>query len=123
MIVADARFRAELALCHDSGIPHGRFLAWSELDQDKALAYAAYKASVCQGCGTREAEWDGDRYAYEAAETTCPGCQVRGDLERRARDSGVEVSGRYVVLIPRVEAERRREEAAERRARRAAVSA
>jgi hypothetical protein len=122
MIVADARLRSELALCHGWGIPHSRFLSWPELDQDKALAYHAYDLTVCKGCGTREAEWDpasgGDRFAYEAAECSCPGCQVRGDLERRLRDSGVEVSGRYVVLLPRAEAERRRELAAERRARR-----
>ncbi len=127
MIVADARFRSELALCHDRGIPHSRFLSWAELDQDKALAYAAYKASVCQGCGTRAAEWEpekgGDKHAYAAATSTCPGCQVRGDLERHLSDSGLEVSGRYVVLLPRAEAERRSEQAAERRARREAVTA
>lgn len=126
MIVADVRLRAELALCHERGVPHSKFLSWPELDQDKAIAYAAYKASVCQGCGTREDEWDdtrgGDKHAYEATETTCPGCQVRGDLERQLRDSGMEVSGRYVVLIPRAEAERRREEVAERRARRAVAA-
>ena len=127
MIVADARLRAELALCHDRGVPHSRFLSWPEHDQDKALAYAAYKASVCQGCGTRADEWEpargGDRHAYEAVAETCPGCQVRGDLERQLSDSGVEVSGRYVALVPRAEAERRRDEAAVRRARRAAAVA
>ncbi len=122
MIVADGRLRAELALCHSWGVPHSRFLSWPPLDQDKAVAYADYAASVCQGCGTRETEWDeaagGDRHAYEATAETCPGCQTRGDLERQLRDQGMEVSGRYVVLIPRAEAERRHAEAADRRARR-----
>lgn len=124
MIVADGRFRAELALCHDWGIPHSRFLSWPDLDQDKALAYADYRASVCQGCGTRAVEWEpergGDRHAYVASTQTCPGCQVRGDLERQLNDRDMEVSGRYVVLVPRAEAERRQAEAAERRARRTA---
>lgn len=123
MIVADGRFRAELALCHEWGIPHSRFLSWPELDQDKALAYHAYAESVCKGCGTRTAEWEpgqgGDRNAYVASTLTCPGCQVRGDLERQLRDADIEVSGRYVVLIPRAEADRRQAERAARHARRA----
>ena len=111
MIVADGRLRAELALCHDWGIPHSRFLGWPEIDQDKALAYADYHAGVCKGCGTRAEEWEpergGDRHAYVASTMTCPGCQVRGDLERQLADSGYEVSGRYVVLLPKADAERR----------------
>ncbi len=124
MIVADGRFRAELALCHSWGIPHSRFLSWPDLDQDKALAYADYQAGVCQGCGTRQAEWEpehgGDRHAYVASAHTCPGCQVRGDLERQMRESDIEVSGRYVVLLPREEAERRQAELQARRAARRA---
>jgi hypothetical protein len=121
MIAADSRFRGEMALCNGWGMRHSEFLSWPELDQDKAVAYAAYAASVCQGCGTRPEEWEpehaGDRHAYEASVLTCPGCQVRGDLERELRE-GDEASGRYVVLIPRVEAERGRAERAARRARR-----
>lgn len=127
MIVADARFRQELALCDRWGIGHSQFLSLPDLDQDKALAFATYAASVCPGCGTRADEWEpgagGDLAAYAADVRTCPGCQVRGDLERDLREGAVEASGRYVVLVPRVEAERDAAEAAERRARRAAAMA
>ncbi len=109
MIVADGELREQLALCHQWGIPHSRFLSWPEDDQDKAVAYARYKAESCPQCGTRDSEWDpaegGDRFAYRAVEHICAGCQTRGDLERALQDRGDEQSGRYIVLIPRAVAE------------------
>ncbi|WP_256789808.1 hypothetical protein [Frankia sp. AvcI1] len=124
MIVADGELREQLALCHAWGIPHSRFLAWPDVDQDKAVAYARFRAECCPQCGTRDAEWDpaegGDRHAYAAAVHICPGCQTRGDLEHELQD-GDEQSGRYVVLIPRAEAERREQDAQARRAARLAA--
>lgn len=120
MIVADVRLRDELALCHTWGIPHSRFLSWPELDQDKALAYAAYDRAVCKGCGTREEEWDenqgGHRDAYAPRVYICPGCQVRGDLEHDLAEQERERAGQYIVLIPREQAERQAAELAARRA-------
>ncbi|MCK9929319.1 hypothetical protein MXD62_19405 [Frankia sp. Mgl5] len=113
MIRADPRLREELRLCLQMGIPHSRFLGWDELDQDKAIAYAAYEREACPNCGTRADEWDpkqgGDASAYEAAVHTCPGCNIRGGTERQIRE-GDESPGRYVVLIPRAVAEDRRRE-------------
>lgn len=43
--------------CVPLGIPHSEFLAWSEDDQDKAIAWNTAKAQVCDLCGSREAEW------------------------------------------------------------------
>ena len=125
MIRADPRLREELRICHQMGLPHSRFLAWDELDQDKALAYAEYERAVCPGCGTRMEEWDpeqgGDRFAYAADVHTCPGCQTRGDLEHELSERDVQVSGRHVVLIPRTVAEEQRREADRRRAARMAL--
>lgn len=113
MIEADPALREGLALCHEWGIPHSEFLAWDELDQDKALAYARFRHEACPGCGTRPDEWDpkrgGDAGAYEPAVHTCPGCNLRGGTERQIRE-GDESPGRYVVLIPRAVAEDRRRE-------------
>lgn len=55
--------------CFDKGIPHSVFLGreispgdsyWLESDQDKVLAYAAYKSEICPRCGTRESDWVGE---------------------------------------------------------------
>lgn len=125
MITADARLREELALCREYRIRHGEFLGWPADDQDKALAYERYDRSVCGGCGTRRDEWDpaagGDRNAYVAATDTCPGCQVRGDLEHDLRERDMAMSGQFVALLPRAEAERRADEQAQIRARRAGL--
>jgi hypothetical protein len=126
IIAADPQIRRELALCHEWGKPLSQFLRWSEQDRAWALAYAAYRDSTCPGCGTRAEEWEpdagGDRHAYAADVHVCPGCQVRGDLERELRDAEIETSGQYVALVPRREAERRAAERAERIARRAATA-
>lgn len=126
MIAADVRLRDELALCHKHGIPHGDFLAWPELDQDKAIAYQAFERSICKGCGTRPDEWDpakgGDRHAYRADVIVCPGCQSTGDLGRELRGQDTEQAGQQVVLSPRAVYERQEADRVARRAARAALS-
>lgn len=68
------RLYAELDYCVPLGIPHSVFLTWSELDQDKAMAYQAEMRTVCKGCGTRKSEWDADPDAYVGDLVTCEGC-------------------------------------------------
>lgn len=41
----------------------------------------AEKAKVCQQCGTREEEWEEDRYAYISDMKRCPGCELL-EMER-----------------------------------------
>lgn len=121
MITADVGLREELALCREYRIRHSEFLSWPESDQDKALAYERYDRSVCV-CGTRREEWDpeagGDRNAYVAMTDTCPGCQVRGDLEHDLRERDMAMSGQFVVLLPRAEAKRLADDQARIRASR-----
>ncbi len=81
------------------GIPHSRFLSWSEDDQDKALAFLRDRSSVCSGCGTRQREWEGDRFAFVAQSTTCLGCEVI-EMERDNIHEGAK--GVRIFLSPRV---------------------
>lgn len=91
------RVAEELEYCVPRGIPHSRFLDWSELDQDKALAWVRRKAEQCNGCGTRRQEWLDDRFAYVAESYTCPGCEViaqeRGNVPDKAK-------GVHIRLVP-----------------------
>lgn len=68
--------REELAYCVPLGIPHSEFLTWDESDQDKALMYQAERASICGHCGTRQTEWDKNKFAYIADVERCPGCEL-----------------------------------------------
>lgn len=79
---SDPQLRAELELCDRWGVPHSHFLGgpprWTDLDRDKALAYALLARQTCV-CGTRLEEWDpelgGARDAYVGDTVRCPGCQ------------------------------------------------
>lgn len=87
------------------GIPHSVFLNWAPDDQDKALAWAKDQASRCPNCGTRQEDWDRDRFAYIAETRQCPGCEVIGQ-ERRNIDQWEQESGNHhhgvsVVLVPK----------------------
>lgn len=91
-------------MCESYRIPHSHFLGgpntWSQLDRDKALWHASWKAGVCSGCGTHPDEWDpdkgGSRAAYEAVKIRCAGCaateQLREATEsQKTKDRGVRV--------------------------------
>ncbi len=92
-------------MCEQYRIPHSHFLGgpptWSQLDRDKALWYAAWKAETCSGCGTHPDEWDpakgGSRTAYEATQKRCPGCAATEQLQesiaaQKTKDRGVRVA-------------------------------
>lgn len=80
------------------GIPHSAFLSWEEADQDKALAYRREQSTVCTGCGTRQAEWDADRFAYVGESHQCAGCEV---LEQERENVPDKAKGVRVFLVPR----------------------
>lgn len=82
---ADPEFFLDLHLCHEWGIPHSYFLGakklrWSAVDRAKARAFYREKNAHCTMCGTAGWEWDprqgGERRAYEAVESYCPGCHA-----------------------------------------------
>lgn len=79
------------------GIPHSVFLTWDEVDQDKALAYQREQATVCV-CGTRQAEWEADRFAYVAESRQCPGCEL---LEMERENVPDKAKGVRSFLVPR----------------------
>lgn len=93
---------AELAYCVPLGLPHSEFLSWEDEDQDKALAYLRDKATVCGGCGTRPREWAGDRFAFVAQHSVCPGCEV---LEMEPDNVHENQKGVRYFLVPRAVAE------------------
>ncbi|WP_228718401.1 hypothetical protein [Kitasatospora acidiphila] len=93
------------------GIPHSQLTGagsgrWTALDRAKALAFLAYRRHVCDGCGTRAAEWDeragGDRFAYVAETVRCPGCELV-EMERERVPDGAEGRGVKIGLRPRKE--------------------
>lgn len=69
-----------MAVCAAYRLPHSRFLAWSEDDRNKAIAWYLRERDTCPSCGTRPEEWDGGRRrAYRATEHRCHGCE---EIER-----------------------------------------
>lgn len=56
-LTGDVRFQLELSYCVPLGIPHSKFLSWSDEDQDKALQYVLRENSRCKRCGTFPEDW------------------------------------------------------------------
>ncbi|WP_226599558.1 hypothetical protein [Streptomyces violascens] len=98
-----------MELCDRYRIPHSLFLGagdggWSEADRAKALAFEAYRRSVCEQCGTRASEWDeaegGDRYAYVTTTVRCVGCELIA-VEQDQVPEGPDGYGVRIGLVPR----------------------
>jgi len=107
-LTTDARLRNELELCHEWGIPHSQFRGigdgtWTARDRAKALAYQAWRRTVCPQCNTRAEEWTDDRgefvEAYIAASHKCFGCE---EIARKQAEvpEGKPGWGVKVYLIP-----------------------
>lgn len=107
-----------MAYCGPAGIPYTRFLgrvgppAWTDEDQDYALAWQAEKAKVCPSCGSRPEDWPTDEKGrllpdppLEPAHVTCVGCDVLAgyDDEQRAANDGKLPAGYMHYLRPYVE--------------------
>jgi hypothetical protein len=87
-----------MALCVQYQMPHSKLLRWDQSDRDKAIAYQRWMSEQCPRCGTREADWKDDRYAYVVHTHHCPGCELletEGRQEEEEREPGVSV-----VLLP-----------------------
>lgn len=82
MIEADALLQERLAYVVPHRYPLSQFLAWSEEDQDLALAYERLQRRKCSRCGI-----DPERVAGRDPELipdyeVCPGCR---DMEVREK--------------------------------------
>ena len=92
--------------CGPRALPHSVFLAWSQDDQDKALAWMVHDRSKCSRCGTFPEDWvapDGRMKIpppFEAHDRTCYGCQQIDRYSRYLEKEGGESAGRIVVLTP-----------------------
>lgn len=82
------------------GIPHSEFLAWSEEDQDKALMFQREMATVCKGCGTREADWAENPDAFVGDIRECPGCARLED----ERENAEGLKGAHLGLVTQEQA-------------------
>lgn len=101
-----------MAVCAEYRVPHSEFLLWSELDQDKALAYYRFKQSVCTQCGTEENTWvvrdeEGRTRPIlppplEPETYRCFGCEL---IQKAQADVPNEEKGVYVRLTPTTEQE------------------
>ena len=94
-----------MRVCAEYRMPHSEFLAWTQLDRDKAIWWHVRDRATCQSCGTRDEEWDeevgGDRFAYAPAVGHCRGCEVKGQAQREldgAPDGAYRV-GSYATLV------------------------
>ena len=82
--------------CGPIGLPHSKFLGWSEEDQDKAIAWHVNKLMTCQ-CGTDPGEWidkDGRLeypLPYVLKTRKCWGCTMLED--KRSEMSPEDMSG------------------------------
>jgi hypothetical protein len=100
----------ELEFCTSHGIPHSRFLSWSEQDQDKALLWMIEERSKCPSCGTHHDEWweaveDGKGKEqpkspppYVAETRTCLGCEILGDAREQIPDN--KGNSVHIHLVP-----------------------
>lgn len=82
--------------CGPHGIPHSKFLSWSEEDQDAAIAWLLHKGHRCGQCGTFPDEWMDsitktplDPPPYQAGSEICIGCATLEE-ERKALPTGRE---------------------------------
>jgi hypothetical protein len=87
----------EMAWCSEQGIPHSEFLAWTDEDRAKQVAYLMESGERCSMCGTAPWEWEEDRFAYEALTIKCEGC-----FRKEVANEGTESSpGVRMTLIPK----------------------
>lgn len=78
------------------------FLGWSDLDQDKALAWRREQAKCCRDCGTRKSQWAEDKFAFVGHIETCPGCELlEAEQEHAAQEKERGSKGLKVSLIPK----------------------
>lgn len=92
----------QLAYVVPLGIPHSFFLGgpnrWTDLDQDKALAWNREQRLQCGTCRTRKDEWKKDPDAYVGNIEQCPGCE-RLEQERENADQ-LKGKGLKIGLVP-----------------------
>lgn len=73
------------------------------------------KAEFCQMCGTAPWQWEEDRFSFEPVLEVCHGCEKKDIL----RDDDAKLPpGASIVLIPKDEAKRRRDQQVEAERRR-----
>lgn len=81
---------------------------WTDEDLDWAIAYEAYKATLCPQCGTDHSLWAADSDAFVAIPTRCPGRQAIALAEKEIPEEERN-QGAYAALIPGDEYDRREE--------------
>jgi hypothetical protein len=92
--------------CAPLGIPHSKFLGWSDEDRSKAISYMQWKKKFCQRCGTDPSEWIGpdgktvEPPPYEPVTHVCYGCAALEE-ERVALSKEDSSSSKYHTFLQR----------------------
>jgi hypothetical protein len=90
--------------CGPRGIPHSKFLTWSEGDQDKAIAWMLADLTRCPTCGTVPEDWldedgkDREPPPFEARSKRCVGCATILDVRKQIPDESQQSV--HVYLVP-----------------------
>jgi uncharacterized Zn finger protein len=96
-----------MSYCAPRGIPHSKFQAWDELDQDKALAWLVHENSKCPGCGQFPEEWIDEQGRIKiptpkiARAITCYSCATVQERQRAVDNNDRETT--YISLVPNPE--------------------
>jgi hypothetical protein len=91
--------------CGPLGIPHSKFLKWSDDDRNKAISHMLWKKKFCSRCGTDPSEWldaDGKTLEpppFEAVTHVCHGCATLEE-ERATRPKDA-TSSKYQTYLVR----------------------
>jgi hypothetical protein len=104
LIRDDAQLAEQLAYVVPLGIPHSHFLGgpnhWTDLDQDKALAWNREQRKQCATCKTRKDEWESDPDRYVGNIERCPGCE-RLEQEQENVQQMKGAKGLKIGLVPK----------------------
>src|ERR1700750_180381 len=100
----DALLAEQLAYVVPLGIPHSFFLGgpnrWTDLDQDKALAWNREQRQQCATCKTRKDEWEKDPDRYVGNIERCHGCE-RLEQEQENVQQMKGAKGLKIGLVPK----------------------
>jgi len=85
----------EMGWCSDHGLPHSALLEWDQEDRAKLHAHLIEESTRCVMCGTKDWEWEENKFAYMAQEKTCQGCY----LKHMASEEGDSLPGTTYELV------------------------
>ncbi len=109
-IAGDPDYRASVALAHQHGIPHSKYLTWSPDDREAEARYLEHErhqeSGTCQQCGIHRSTWDpdwgGDKFAPTMVPVIrfCLACQMYAQKQKEMESRGLNVPGYFIAWEP-----------------------